>query len=1080
MLLSAVAVVWVVAGPPADTGVVGNSNVVGAFVGIAAFFAALAALRGQRPRAEDPTVLPLAPLSPEQERTAIDRLATEMLRSWREQAQLQGIRRGVAPVSMRWRWADEDVAAPPDDFRRFAADLPTSGAVQEFKPALYDALPTETRIVVLGASGAGKTGAMLVLLLDILAARKEGADEAVPVLLSVGGWNPRTPLLEWAAATIARDHWTAIPGVDGVQVVAELLRRERIALFLDGFDELPARLRGPALLAIDSQAAGLRVVLTSRREEYAAALGSGQLSLAVVVELPSPDLDAIEEFLVTGLAGARRRQWQQVAAHVRDHPHSVAATTLTTPLALALARQAYTQNGDPTTLIAKNRFPSSEALLQHLIACFLHQAYLDEPARNDALDWLTWIARHLGGRRDVAWWRIPAWLPARAYGLVYGVAAGAGVGLAAVFTAVFAFGAETEGALGSAVNSGWVLAVIIGVVVYLLVTDDAKANSVGALPSEDEPSSTHWSGSSTRMEPMGPRTLSFRRPRFRDFLTTCQTAWDRTLIGIAAALVSTMVFGFVELGQEVGERIVYGIAAGAAVALAAAIFGVAGQLFTSICTRPLTDSTTVTTPARTYGSAKAVNGAHVIVLCFAGAALGVVLLRYMPWSWTALSPEMRFATWLMLVVGLGGGFTIALMESLAQSPSSAILVAEYLLWIRHGRRVRFQKLLDKAVERQVLRQAGAVYQFRHAVIQDYLKSLYHRRLAESRLSRWLRPAFLVLVAAGLAAGCLAATIAVRQKPFLGLPAFRDGIVTVAFAPDGATIAAAGSDHKIRILDSATGAVVRTLTGHADEVRSVVYTRDGAMLASAGDDGTVRVWEIATGILRHRWDLDGEDHRIVFSPDGRTLAAGSRTSVRVWDTTTGHAVLSLSDQEGDVLAIGHSSGRTTVFTTNDRTGVFWDAASRHRIWSREDLDWPRTATISPQGSVIAVAGWDRMLFLDTVNGTEIRSIRDEAGSEFRAVAFSPDARFVAADTRDGVRVWNTATGQRLQQLRHPDGLRLLEGVDALAFSPDGSTLAGAVDQRVVLWRLDSGELIRSVCLATTYTTDSRYVGCEPAR
>jgi hypothetical protein len=48
-----------------------------------------------------------------------------------------------------------------------------------------------------------------------------------------------------------------------------------------------------------------------------------------------------------------------------------------------------------------------------------------------------------------------------------------------------------------------------------------------------------------------------------------------------------------------------------------------------------------------------------------------------------------------------------------------------------GRRVRFMPLLETALERQVLRQAGAVYQFRHADLQDRLAERYEAGIASS-------------------------------------------------------------------------------------------------------------------------------------------------------------------------------------------------------------------------------------------------------------------------------------------------------------------------------------------------------------
>jgi WD domain, G-beta repeat len=79
---------------------------------------------------------------------------------------------------------------------------------------------------------------------------------------------------------------------------------------------------------------------------------------------------------------------------------------------------------------------------------------------------------------------------------------------------------------------------------------------------------------------------------------------------------------------------------------------------------------------------------------------------------------------------------------------------------------------------------------------------------------------------------------------MGQPA---SLFTLAYSPDGRTLASAGRDRFIHLWETATGKKRATLAGHTGTVYAVSFSPDGKTLASAGQDGVVRLWDLTSNL-----------------------------------------------------------------------------------------------------------------------------------------------------------------------------------------------------------------------------------------
>ncbi|WP_055567044.1 WD40 repeat domain-containing protein [Streptomyces atriruber] len=1061
------------------------ATMAGLFVGLASLLVALVAFFREEPPRPDPAEL-------------ADDLARTLAGQWLEEAEARRLRR---PRVLPLCWSTTTGGGPGAGTRvlRTRFDGRIDGRFDEVLRQLaagYARLP-HRRLVVIGEPGAGKTVLALLLTLGLLGARDPGGP--VPVLLPVSSWDPvRERLDDWIVRSLAAPHYNGRP-----EIPRALLTHGLLLPVLDGLDEIPESARRGAVRGINQAVGGERpVVVTCRAAEYEDLIlgGAPTLRRAPVVEVvPVPPDDVIA--YLRDVDWPQGTDWRAVFDHLRSAPAGPLATALSTPLMVTSARLVYQRGGgDPTELLDAERFGCRYAVEEHITHGLIEAAYASDPAAPDGPDeasrwtaaqarrWLTCLARHLHDHRerDLAWWRLGARLLPRWAGPIIGIATGALLVLGSVAWMEAAHSVEDGAADRKTV-----------VVVSLCVGGGFALFS-----------SAVWNASGNR--PPGRVSFAVRGSMgrllggFRHGAVLAALCAIPLVVGITVYRVLDRPGGWrtpaaAELCAE-GAAVSVSLTVVAGLALAAHSWwdappGRAAQVSPG-------DSLAQDRRSALIGAATA--GGVVAATGWLGWYAGVLSGDFL---WRTLT---GWAGWpgngdVSLLAGDRGRAVAAVFDHWRSGLGIAVLLPGVLfaLLVLMGRawprylvtRVylaargwlpwRLMAFLADARRRELLRQSGGTYQFRHIRLQETLAG--DPAHAASSPSAAPAPGTVrrrVALTAGVGAAAVAAARALGGREDESEAVFaapgRTPMIAVAYRPGSGREFACGSESGWVWLWDGYG-VSRPATPlramHREKPgiparMGMAFHPDGRRLAvswigrSAVD--LLDVLDPAEPVRLDMGDVAGDVwlDDLAFDREGKRLAGtGWGMGVSVWsDRGEGRYVLDRHElpaagggvvtgssflRSGD-LAVIDSDGRVVRYRSPGLVRWSWVTSSTFRVFGRSSPD----IAAAPRDDCFALFGSDEgKVWRRRSSDGAWRPVPGTFGAA-RTAAFHPERPLLATGgAHDGeVRLWHvegTAPPREVRTL-HGHG----DAVTAMDFTSDGRRLATAsVDGTVRLWNLD---------------------------
>ncbi|KAF2165686.1 hypothetical protein M409DRAFT_23977 [Zasmidium cellare ATCC 36951] len=291
---------------------------------------------------------------------------------------------------------------------------------------------------------------------------------------------------------------------------------------------------------------------------------------------------------------------------------------------------------------------------------------------------------------------------------------------------------------------------------------------------------------------------------------------------------------------------------------------------------------------------------------------------------------------------------------------------------------------------------------------------------------------------------------------------RDALLQVALSPDSTLIATASKRMTIKIWNASSGALLRTLEGHGDHITGIAFSGNGEVLVSTSLGTTTRPWCLDTGELIAR--LEPHDNCVwtmaMTSDSTKVASATIDHVVKVWSMETWEKIRDLKCDDASPLVAMMFLPNNDVLATASQRGTVrqWHADSMNQSQLEDQEESSPHVAISANGELLASYKDHNIRIFETTLGVLLCTFRC---SSVRALRFSPDSSLLASVESTTVRAWSleAVRAPRHLSVSRKGPVRLVHSgrgyVKRMAFSSDCKLLASCTKHQLLVWDLHLG-------------------------
>ncbi len=280
------------------------------------------------------------------------------------------------------------------------------------------------------------------------------------------------------------------------------------------------------------------------------------------------------------------------------------------------------------------------------------------------------------------------------------------------------------------------------------------------------------------------------------------------------------------------------------------------------------------------------------------------------------------------------------------------------------------------------------------------------------------------------------------------------ISSIVYIDNGKYIATGGGDGEIYIWDSKTGAFVRALHEHTDNITEVYLIPGTKYLVSVGADGLLVVWDVTTGKEVSKSDMGEPLSCYATSPDGKYYAIGFESGVvKRYDASTGQLIGEIRVGQGAVTDILFLPDGTLVATSDEGMIKTVTPQGNEKQVSLNSI-YATSVAYSPSRKLLAVGGSDGFIYFYDPSTLKSSLSPIEAHTLSLTGLVFTDKYLISSSADSTVKVWDI-------DRRAPDRTfnSTYGEIYSVAVSPDGDFVAAGTDNgQLIIWNIPENKLI----------------------